>query len=106
MSSLLSNRQAKWNYLWKLMPWMVVGILIGVWFGKDLPVDQFSKGMAILIFICVCLMWFMDKFKTFRIPDNSGLAAVMGTTSGFATMVGNLAGPFSELYFLTLRMPK
>jgi uncharacterized protein len=30
----------------------------------------------------------------------------MGGISGFATMVGNLAGPFSELYFLAIRMPK
>ena len=100
------NRHAKWPYLWKLMPWMIVGILIGVWFGKDLPDDQFRRGMAILIFIGVCLMWLLDRYKEIRIPDNRILAAGMGSASGFATMVGNLAGPFSELYFLTIRMPK
>jgi uncharacterized membrane protein YfcA len=100
------NRHAKWPYLWKLMPWMIVGILIGVWFGKDLPDDQFRRGMAILIFSSVCLMWLVDRYKEYRIPDNRILAAGMGSASGFATMVGNLAGPFSELYFLTIRMPK
>jgi uncharacterized membrane protein YfcA len=44
--------------------------------------------------------------KRIQIPDNGLFAAVMGTVSGFSTMVGNLAGPFSELYFLAIRMPK
>ncbi len=100
------NRHARWPYLWKLMPWMIVGILIGVWFGKDLPDLQFRRGMAILIFISVCLMWLLDRYKEYKIPDNRILAAGMGSASGFATMVGNLAGPFSELYFLIIRMPK
>ena len=36
------HRHARWPYLWKLMPWIVLGVLIGVWYGKDLPEDQFK----------------------------------------------------------------
>jgi len=100
------HRHAQWSYLWKLMPWMIIGVLVGVWFGKDLPEEVFKRGMAILILSCVVLMGLLDRIKSVNVPDNRFFAGVMGSISGFATMVGNLAGPFSELYFLAIRMPK
>lgn len=100
------HRHAQWQYLWKLMPWMIVGVLVGVWYGKELPDDAFKRGMAIIILLSVVLMWFLERAKNYQVPDNRLLAGIMGTSSGFATMVGNLAGPFSELYFLAIRMPK
>ncbi len=103
---LYYNRHAQWKYLWRFMPWMIMGVLVGVWYGKDLPEDQFKRGMAILIFISVTMMWVMEYSKRIRLPDNHVFAGIMGTASGFATMVGNLAGPFSELYFLAIRLGK
>jgi uncharacterized membrane protein YfcA len=100
------HRHAQWSNLWKLMPWMLIGVLVGVWYGKELPEDEFKKGMALLIFSSVILMWVLDRVKTYQVPDNRLFAGIMGSISGFATMVGNLAGPFSELYFLAIRMPK
>lgn len=100
------NRHADWKYLWKLFPWMVIGILIGVWYGKELPEELFKRGMAILIFSSVILMWLSERNKGYKVPDNRFLAGIMGGLAGFATMVGNLAGPFSELYFLAVRLPK
>jgi uncharacterized protein len=103
---LYYNRHADWKYLWKLFPWMVIGILIGVWYGKELPEELFKRGMAILIFASVVLMWLSERNKGYKVPDNRFLAGIMGGLAGFATMVGNLAGPFSELYFLAVRLPK
>ena len=40
------------------MPWMVLGVLFGVWYGKDLPEADFKQGMAILILLSVGLMLF------------------------------------------------
>jgi uncharacterized protein len=100
------HRHAQWAYMWKLMPWMIIGVLVGVWYGKELPEEAFKRGMALLIFSSVVLMWFLDQVKTYQVPDNRLFAGIMGGISGFATMVGNLAGPFSELYFLAIRMPK
>jgi uncharacterized membrane protein YfcA len=100
------NRHTRWIYLKMLMPWIVIGVLVGVWYGKDLSEDDFKRGMAVLVLSSVVLMWFLEKAKRLRIPDNRFFAAVMGALSGFSTMVGNLAGPFSELYFLAIRVPK
>lgn len=100
------NRHAQWKYLVRLLPWMAAGVLIGVWYGRDLPDADFKIGMAVLILISVVLMWLLDRVKKYQIPDNRFFAGVMGVASGFSTMVGNLAGPFSELYFLAIRASK
>jgi len=30
------HRHAQWHHFWKLIPWMAVGILIGVYVGGDM----------------------------------------------------------------------
>ena len=47
------KNHVKWVYLIKLLPWMVLGVLVGVVLGKDLPEDIFKSGMAIIILISV-----------------------------------------------------
>lgn len=44
--------------------------------------------------------------KNVTVPDNKFFGATMGLASGFTTMLGNLGGAFSNLYFLAMRMPK
>src|SRR5210317_1337407 len=45
------KRHVKWVYLVKLLPWMVLGVLVGVVFGKDLPEELFKSGMDIIILL-------------------------------------------------------
>ncbi|WP_373398457.1 TSUP family transporter [Algoriphagus halophilus] len=39
-------------------------------------------------------------------PTHWAFASGIGTLAGFTTMVGNLAGPISNIYFLAMRLPK
>tara|TARA_A100001011_G_scaffold69876_1_gene71447 strand:- start:2533 stop:3300 length:768 start_codon:yes stop_codon:yes gene_type:complete len=96
----------KWVYLIKLLPWMVLGVLVGVVLGKDLPEDIFKSGMAIIILISVIMMYYWERNKNRKIPNHWSFAALMGIMAGFTTMVGNLAGAFSNIYFLAIRLPK
>lgn len=100
------HRHAQWEHFWKLLPWMVVGILIGVFVGKDLNEVVFRKIMAFIIFLTVLIVLLFELRKSFSIPHNKLFVATMGLASGFTTMLGNLAGAFSNLYFLALRMVK
>ena len=52
------KRHVEWIYLVKLLPWMVIGVLIGVVLGKDLPEDLFRVGMALIILFSVGLVYF------------------------------------------------
>jgi uncharacterized protein len=100
------HRHAQWSHFWKLLPWMVAGILIGVYVGKDLNEAVFRKVMASIIIITVAIMLLLELRKSITVPHNKLFVAVMGLTSGFTTMLGNLAGAFSNIYFLATRMVK
>lgn len=106
MAVLYYHRHAQWVHFWKLIPWMVVGILVGVFVGKDLNEGIFRKIMAVIIVLTVVIMIVLEFRKTMPIPSNKLFVANMGLIAGFTTMLGNLAGAFSNIYFLAMRMPK
>ena len=99
------KRHVKWVYLIKLLPWMVAGVLVGVVLGKDLPEDLFKSGMAVIILISVAMMYYWERKKDRKVPNHLSFAALMGMMAGFTTMVGNLAGVFSNIYFLAIKLP-
>jgi uncharacterized membrane protein YfcA len=103
---LYYNRHAQWKHFWKLAPWMALGILIGVFAGKDLDENIFRKVMAVIIVVTVIIMLVMEIRKTEKVPSHPLFAASTGIVAGITTMLGNLAGAFSNLYFLAMRLPK
>lgn len=100
------HRHAEWKHFRKLMPWMVVGVLVGVFSGKYMDESVFRKVMATIIVITVVIMLYLEIRKTMIVPSNKWFVSGMGLISGFTTMIGNLAGAFANIYFLAMRMPK
>jgi uncharacterized membrane protein YfcA len=100
------HRHAQWKQFWKLIPWIIIGILIGVYTGRELNEIIFRKVMAVIIIVSVMIMLWIEVRKTIRLPSNRLFAATMGSIAGFTSMLGNLAGAYSNLYFLAMRMPK
>jgi uncharacterized membrane protein YfcA len=100
------HRHAQWNYFWRLLPWIVAGILFGVYIGKDLNETYFRKVMAIIIVLTVAIMLMIELSKNLSIPENKIFVAGMGLVAGFTTMLGNLGGAFSNIYFLATRLVK
>ncbi len=100
------NRHTRWTYLWKLLPWMALGVFLGTWLGKDLPEAIFRQIMASLILVTVIGLFWWDRRKTQPIPNQWWFAAAIGIIAGVTTMVGNLAGAFTTIFFLAVRLPK
>jgi uncharacterized membrane protein YfcA len=100
------HRHAQWPHFWKIIPWMIVGILIGVYVGKDMNEAVFRKIMATIIVCTVVIMLALEWRKSVKVPDNKLFVISTGMASGFTTMIGNLAGAFSNVYFLAMRLPK
>ena len=106
MAVIYYHRHAQWPHFWKLIPWMAVGILIGVYVGKDMDETIFRRIMAALIILTAVTMLLLEFRKNIPIPGNKFFAASMGLSAGFTSMLGNLAGAFSNIYFLAMRSPK
>jgi len=100
------KKHVHWDVLWKLLPVIVIGILIGVIVGDSIPIDIFKNLMATIILISGISMFVLDKIDIKDISDNKIFSWTIGLATGFTTMVGNLAGGFANLYFLTLKVPK
>lgn len=100
------NRHAQWTYIFRLLPFMVLGVLVGVWVGNDVSEFLFKKMMAVIIIASVGLMFYFEKRKSVSVPKNKFFSSSTGFLAGFATMIGNLAGPIANVYFLAMRFPK
>ncbi|MFC5623573.1 sulfite exporter TauE/SafE family protein [Algoriphagus winogradskyi] len=100
------NRHTQWKYVAKFLPWMILGIVLGSWIGMDLPEQTFKIAMAIIIFLVLAIIVWWDQKKVEKVPTHWAFASGVGTLAGFTTMVGNLAGPISNIYFLAMRLPK
>lgn len=100
------NRHAQWKHFWKLMPWMAVGILLGVYLGQDMPEKTFRMLMAGIVLCTIIIVLWMELRKSVSVPKHPGFAVSTGLAAGFTTMMGNLAGAFANLYFLAMRLPK
>jgi hypothetical protein len=100
------NRHTQWKFLLKILPTMVLGVLVGVWFGNDISEQLFRQVMAVFIIITVIMMVWMDQKKNKTVPTHWLFASSMGLLSGITSMIGNLAGSFANIYFLAIRLPK
>jgi uncharacterized membrane protein YfcA len=103
---LYYHRHAQWSHFRRLMPWMVLGILVGVFTGKDLDEAVFRRIMALIIVVTIAMMVFMEFRRSTKVPEHPLFASATGVAAGFTTMIGNLAGAFANLYFLAMRLPK
>jgi len=61
-----------------------------------------------VVWIMLILMILNDirNKKGNEIPESPLVASILGLAGGFATMIGNSAGPVFTLYFLSMRLPK
>ena len=93
------KRHVQWSYILKLIPWMVLGVLIGVWGGVYISEELFKYGMAGIILFSVTLMYYWENKNDQTVPTHWSFASSMGVLAGFTTMVGNLAGAFPIFIF-------
>ena len=100
------NRHADWKHVFRLLPWAFLGIIVATWTGKIMSEDLFNQVLAVLVIGGIALMIWQDLKKNMSIPDYWWFGMVLGLVGGFATMMGNAAGPVMALYLLSMRLPK
>ena len=100
------HQHASWQHLRKLIPFTLIGIILGTIAGNLIDDLVFGQTMAVIIFACLGLMIWRERTAVVQVPDSMWIVATIGIIGGLTTMVGNLAGPVMALYLLSMRLPK
>ena len=100
------RQHANWQHLRHLLPFAVLGVIIGTIAGNYIDDAMFRNIMAAIIFLSLAIMIWQQQSKAPIIPHSIYLVSGIGILGGFASMVGNLAGPVMALYLLTMQFNK
>lgn len=103
------RKHASWPHLWRLFPWVVLGVVAG-YFALGLTTNaqvQHMIGIIVVVMVGVHL-WRQRRPEGApdHLPHTWWFAALAGTLAGFTTMVANAAGPVMVLYLLAVGLPK
>ena len=95
------------RYVKRIFPWAMVGLVIATVFGKYINDVEFRMTIAIAILVCLVLIIYRDVFgKKVAVTEQRWFSYSLGISGGFATMIGNAAGPIFNLYLMAMRLPK
>ena len=100
------NKHANWGYVFRIIPWMLAGVLVATYGGTFFNEEAFTLSMALLILITTALMGYWEIRPLTKVPSHWTFAGSLGVLAGITTMIGNLAGAVINIYFLALRLPK
>jgi uncharacterized protein len=101
---------AQWQFLWKLMPWTATGVVLG-YFALGHISDKTARVMIGVIVVSLCAVSYWRRYLQAQTqeapaPAHWLLAAALGITAGFITLVANAAGPLMAIYLVAMRLPK
>ena len=102
------KRHAVWPHIAKLLPWALLGILIG-WYCMDKITDRQLKpimGAIVLAMLALHLVRLRITDHNTPIPNQWYFAAFLGLLAGITTMMANAAGPIMIIYLLAMRLDK
>jgi uncharacterized membrane protein YfcA len=108
---LVYRRHTEWRYIWKLTPWVIIGIVIGYFVFSRVD-DAQVRFLIGFILLSMTGLHFYRKWTRRNLsegdtlPQHPAFIASAGMISGFATMVANAAGPVAALYFIASGLPK
>jgi uncharacterized protein len=104
------RKDASWPHLLKLLPWALVGIVLG-YFALGRVDDVQMRRLIGAILLGLVIFQYIRARRQAPAPAeapavNRFFAPATGIAAGFTTMVANAAGPIMMLYLLAMRLPK
>lgn len=101
------GKQGKFSDVLKLLPAAVIGIIVGAVTGNYLDDKQFKALLGVVVLVCLGLLVYREVAKrVLPLPKNPIFHWLVGAVSGFASMVGNAAGPIFNVYLLSQDLTK
>ena len=105
------RRHADWRTIWRLLPGVLPGLVLGAWFLAvvDDVLMRRTIGVVLLV-MCTLQLWQLTRSTEAGASGSarptSGMVTVStGVTAGFATMTANAAGPVTTIYLIRAGLP-
>jgi uncharacterized membrane protein YfcA len=104
------RRHADWSVLWRLLPGVLPGLLIGAWFLAVADDTVMRVTIAVLLLVmCAVQLWQRINARDYAAmsrPDPHGVTTICaGAAAGFATMAANAGGPVMTVYLIAAGLP-
>ncbi|WP_052400848.1 sulfite exporter TauE/SafE family protein [Oceanobacillus jeddahense] len=103
------RRNVEWKYLIRLMPWVLIGIVIGFFVLQTIHDAQLKPVIGIIVLLMIVLNFARQKLGSRfneMLPESLLFVIFMGVLGGFTTMIGNTAGAIMTIYLLVKGLPK
>jgi uncharacterized membrane protein YfcA len=95
------RKNVEWSDIKKLLPWTIAGLTLGLVVGNYISDRQFKALIGIIVLVCLgILLYTQKKGDKKTVPESSFLSVLTGIAAGFATMIGNVAGPIFSVFLL------
>lgn len=101
------RKSVNWKNVFAPLPWAMIGMFIGAAVGSIISDQVFINLIGLIVLGCLGILLYMEKRgNQFKVPTGTWFYIVAGILSGFATMIGNAAGPIFSVYLLALGLQK
>ncbi|MDF2543058.1 MAG: putative permease [Herbinix sp.] len=101
------RKSVDWRKVFTPLPWALVGLAIGAFIGNYISDKVFVILIGLIVLFCLGILIYTEKKgKDFQVPNNPLFYILVGILSGFASMIGNAAGPIFSIYLLALGFKK
>ncbi len=101
------RKSIQWRALLGLFPWALAGIVTAILIGNYVNDSVFKKIIAGAVFVVLIFMIIKEVTgREIKVEGHWYTNAVIGLLGGFATMIGNAAGPIIAVYFLSINLNK
>lgn len=95
------HSHAQWKKLFELFPCVLGGIALGAFVLWKIDNTQLKPVLGLLILGLLGLEICRRRFGWVNFPHQLWFVIVMGSLAGFATTLGNVAGPIMNIYFIS-----
>lgn len=104
---LYYHRSAEWKNIITPLPSALAGLILGVVVGNYINDNTFVKMIGIIVLFCLAVLIYTEfRGQDFVVPNAPWFYITVGVMSGFASMIGNAAGPIFSVYLLALGFKK
>ncbi|MEK4304454.1 MULTISPECIES: sulfite exporter TauE/SafE family protein [Oceanobacillus] len=103
------RRNVVWKYLISLVPWVLIGIIMGFFVLQNIDDAQLKPVIGVIVLMMIALNFIRQKLGARfneMLPNSLLFIVFMGILGGFTTMVGNAAGAIMTIYLLVKGLPK